>query len=275
MREKIIAATLLLASLTFAQNETDNNSYFNSNESSTYTVNTYTTNPAPVNNEKKNPYYHAHRGFYFSTNLTFGYTYVRYNDRDVYSYERVKIDEYKYTGFMTPYEEVRIGGSIANVVSLYGTIGLGLGTGTLKTRFIDVAGDYYDEVSERNREYDATNIKFTFGGGLEVYPIQDLENPMYGLFLGIAGGMVIDGAFYDKYDYYDHDEYSEGQGFFNLYCKFEVGKDFWFSRRWSFGFAFNYTLGSFSVDNSQYYNDYKDKESFATHTFGLSIRITH
>ena len=282
MREKIIAATLLMASLAFAQFDTDNNnnSYFSSNESSnTYSLNTYSTNSNQVNTVKKDPYYQAHRGFYFSTNLTFGYTYHRKSQNKIEGYSFSK-DEYKYTGFMTPYEEIRLGGSIANVASIYGVLGTGVGPGTLKTNFYDEnyrSYDYNDNDPQiRNKEYDATDIKFLFGLGTEIYPIQDIESPMYGLFLGLAYGISADIVLYDKFDYYDREEYDEAEGFVNMFFRFEVGKDFWFSRRWSFGVAFNYTMGWFSLDdNDGYYSSYRDKETYTSHTFGVSIRITH
>lgn len=284
MREKIIAATLLMASLAFAQfDTTDNNSYFSSNESSsTYSVNTYSTNSNPVNTVQKDPYYQAHRGFYFSTSITFGYTYHRKSETDLSSYHYSK-DQYKYTGFLTPYEEIRLGGSIANVASIYGALGMGVGTGTLKTNFYDEESRsyYYDSYNQegntntRINDYDATDLKFLFGLGTEIYPVQDKESPMYGFFLGLAYGLTIDAILYDKYDSYYSEEYDEAEGFFNMFLRFEVGKDFWFSRRWSFGVAFNYTMGWFTFDDDEYYSSYRDREHYTSHTFGLSIRITH
>ena len=171
MREKIIGATLLLASLAFAQYETSDD-YFGSSEptnsTSAFESTSYSTNSAPAKTEKKDPYYHTHKGFYFSTSLTFGYTYLRYNNHDVY-YDGVEIDEYKFTGFMTPYEEVRLGGSIANVASVYGLLGFGIGTGTFKTESVNDRHSYdsyysYDNGFYHNqRKYDATSIKFYFG----------------------------------------------------------------------------------------------------------------
>ena len=284
MREKIIGATLLLASLAFAQYETSGD-YFGSSEptnsTSAFESTSYSTNSAPAKTEKKDPYYHTHKGFYFSTSLTFGYTYLRYNNHDVY-YDGVEIDEYKFTGFMTPYEEVRLGGSIANVASVYGLLGFGIGTGTFKTESVNDRHSYDDSYSYDNgfyhnqRKYDATSIKFYFGAGCEFYPIQDIDNPMYGLFLGLSYGLAVDGAFYEKVETSDGYKYDKSEGFITGAFRFEVGKDFWFSRRWSFGVAFNYTIGWLDLDDSDYYDrSYQDSETYAQHTFGLTIRLSH
>lgn len=305
MRNKILATMLLFASFSFAQFDTeesnaftDNNSVYTDNASNstngdnpyytttstnngnqsytkTYTSSNnqyYSTNP-----ESKDPYMHAHRGFFFSPSITFGRTYFRHSYTSSSYYSDSYKETYKYKGYQVPQAEIRLGGTIASAVTVYGCIGLGVGTGTFNYK--KKLTDSYDNSEDKN--YDATNIRFAFGAGLEFYPVQDKESASYGLFLGVAGGFAIEGAFYDeevRYSsyyggYYDETE-SESEAVPGLFLRFEFGKDWWFARRWSFGVSFNYTIGGFGVDDndSSYHSD---KDDYVSHLFGFTIRLAH
>ena len=78
-------------------------------------------------------------------------------------------------------------------------------------------------------------------------------------------------------DHYYDDVYDEtiSTAFANLYCRFEIGKEFWISRRWSFGVALSYTIGSQEEESGSNYIDEQERESHTGHTFGLMIRLTH
>ena len=270
MKNKIFAAMLLLASCVFAQYEYDqygNDQYgADYNTQQTTYSNQQTEYSAPhfnPNSEEYDPYWHAHRGFYFAPTLTAAYTSLSHTEPSRY-YKT----EYTAEAFMFPYLEIRLGGSIANTVSIYGALGLGTGTGSLKGLQNDRDYDY-DNYSEK---IDVTMLRLQFGAGVDFYPIQDKDNPMYGVFAGLTVGIMIDGAFYDVKDSYDGD-YTDDHTFINYMFRFEVGKDWWFSRRWSFGVAFNYTLGIYSEEDNDYYDRYQDE--YSGHTFGLTVRLAH
>ena len=284
MKKKILAAMLLLASCVFAQYEYDqygSNQYgadpygaeYNtqqttySNQQTEYSAQRFDQNP-----EERDPYWHAHRGFYFAPSLTAAYTTLKHTET-----YRSKKEEYTADAFMFPYLEIRLGGSIAGVASIYGAVGLGTGTGTLKRNVKESSSSYYDyydysyyDDDDFYNKVDVTMLRLLFGAGVDFYPIQDKENPMYGLFAGLTVGIMIDGAFYkrsnDRDDTVDHD-------YINYAFRFEVGKDWWFSRRWSVGIAFNYTLGKYSEDDHDYYDS--DKDEYSGHTFGLTVRLAH
>ena len=173
------------------------------------------------------------------------------------------MQESKMSGFLHPYEEIRLGASIANIISLYATLGAGIGTAHYE--FVESYGDdedlkknYYGESNELNENTDSYDmlLKFLFGGGVEFYPIRDQFSPIYGSFIGLTVGISIDMAL-------DHHD------FIYSFIRFEVGKDWWFSRRWSYGFAFNYTLGDTTseIDN--------ERDSYRNHTIGLTFRLSH
>ena len=202
MRNKVIAPLLLLASFAFAQEGSEYGSGTSFNSGSTYTTNTEystkteynaTTEYSAPHFDKKDLYTHIHRGFYFSTSLTFAYMDDTHTETSRYDSDNEKENAY---GYLHPYAEIRLGGSIANVASIFGAIGVGTGSGSYELH----GNDRYDKY-----KVDATLLKLLFGVGAEFYPIQDKENPAYGMFLGLTIGLGIDGAFYDTYDSYYND----------------------------------------------------------------------
>ena len=279
MKNKILATILLLASCVFAQYEYDQ---YGSNQygadpygADSYTQQTtystqqteYSAQNFNPNSEDRDPYRHVHRGFYFAPSLTAAYTTLKHTET-----YRSK-HEYTADAFMFPYLEIRLGGSIAGIASIYGALGIGTGTGTLKQDVKSNNNDYYsyyDDDDDYYSKIDATMLRLHFGAGVDFYPIQDKENPMYGLFAGLTVGIMIDGAFYKRSN--DRD-YTDDETFINYAFRFEVGKDWWFSRRWSVGIAFNYTLGKYSESDNDYYD--REKDEYSGHTFGLTVRLAH
>ena len=227
----------------------------------------------------KNPNYHTHNGFFFSFGLTFGYSYVRYS----YSYVSESHDEntgyisdYKsyenryFKGALVPYAEARFGWSSSEMLSGFLMIGFGYGKGSLEAdhdyndKLIYGDGDAYETISNSNGSVslDVDNFRFLAGLGIEFYPIQNKDNLVYGLFLGVSLGYVYDGV--------DNENYSTD--FNSLFVRFEVGKDWWLSDYWSLGVALNYTMGSLP-DN--FVNMHDEYESYACHSFGLTLRVTY
>ena len=193
---------------------------------------------------------HIRKGFYFSAGYTFGH--VTLNDH--YEDDDWNPDQ-TYNGWLVCYFDVRLGAHIANIITIYGTLGIGVGT-----------GDYEHEYKGDPIEDDVTSIKGVAG-------------------VGIAGGFIIDNVFYTDHYFNAYHQVIEvydetiSDAFANLIVRFEVGKEWWFGKRWSVGIALNYTTGSMtekSIDD--YYGDGRyseDEESFANHTFGLTIRLAH
>ena len=244
--KKVILTLLLIASFAFARADSNDDSRF-----------------------------HAHRGFYFSINSGVVYTYARSFLRDNMD-DGLKESNTTFTGLLS-YEEIRLGGSIANIASVYAVFGFGYGTGT-----------YEDEIecndcSRRNegtfKEDDDEDIRLLFGVGGEFYPIQEKESAAYGLFFGITAGFIIDNVICTDHDFDESYDEMISDAFANLFVRLEVGKEWWIGRRWTFGVALNYTYGSMSetYDDSYYDGEtyLEDEESFANHTFGLTLRLTH
>lgn len=263
MKNKIFTAILLFASFSFAQygeqdespvqaNVTTENTvqeaFQESANATTYTTETYTRPKV----DESDPYYHTHRGFYFSTSIGFAYTYLRHSNA-----YREKEKSHKFTGLMLPYEETRLGGSISNLVSIYSLIGVGAGTGSIEYEY-KKNGDNYEDY-----KIDASGLRFALGLGLDFYPIQDKENPVYGLFVGLSSGILLDATFHKSNS-------SNDDNFINIFYRLEVGRDWWFSKRWCFGVALNYTFGTMSLgDDDDVLDNYRN------HSFGLSVRIAH
>ena len=248
VKNKIFVAILLSASFTFAQYDAEgDNSAPNSVASSeavqeeiqeaanSDSASTETYSKAPKVDES-DPYYHAHRGLYFATSAGMAYTYLRH------CHTSSKNDKcHEYTTFMTPYIESRFGGSIHNIASLYGLIGFGIGA---------VTSDY-------------KTLRLTFGLGADFYPFQNSENTVVnGIFLGISAGYMLDLTV-------NKSAFSDDDNFMNMFYRLEIGKDSWISKRWSFGYAFNYTFGTLSL------GDKNDTDSYRNHTFGLTVKIAH
>jgi hypothetical protein len=235
MKKKILAILLLLASSAFAQ-------YANGK---------------------------FHRGLFFSTSLTFGYTYLRNYELSIQD-EGYNEKTHKFNGAMHPYAELRFGRTTANIFSLYGSLGLGFGIGNF-----DAVDKSYNVYPDNNSQVEATglDVKFLVGGGAEFYPVQNQENPLYGLFLGFSLGFVIDGV---KYTIDEND--GDFDGFANIFYRFELGKEWWIDTRWSLGVALNYMYGSLELkDETSSYNSagINEKASCVTHTIGISVRVAH
>lgn len=241
---KLISAMLLIASCAFAQSN--------------------------ANSSDSDVRYHAHRGFYFSVGTGFAYTSLSKTINSKSDYDPVEETD-RFSSLLS-YDEFRLGASIANVASIYATFGFGFGYGSYEDE-IKRTGD---DPKEGSFEEDGNpDIRLLFGVGGEFYPIQNKESSIYGLFFGISAGLTLDFVTYT--DHYYDDVYDEtiSTAFANLYCRFEIGKEFWISRRWSFGVALSYTIGGQEEESGPNYIDEQERESHTGHTFGLMIRLTH
>lgn len=197
-------------------------------------------------------YYHVRRGFYFSTSLSFNYT----TSEDFVTDWDEKI-ALKCSG-ISLYNEFRLGSHIANLVSVYGALGIGLG----KADYEDPNARHSDE-----RKMDAVILKGLLGVGAEIHPFQNKESALNGLYFGLGVGYDIikvqdynDGLIYTS-------EKNDLHEFSSVFIRPEIGYDWWFSRRWRFGVAFNYSYGKMDYDDGS--------EDTTNHSFNFAIRIAH
>lgn len=227
--------------------------------------------------DKNDYYYHSRTGFYFTTGLTFGHTSLHHS-RVYEEYSGESQDDKDYTGWHTPYTEVRIGGYYEDLASIYGAIGIGWGSGDYKYTHNYRSSRKDSDPIESSSKASASDFNILLGLGAEFYPVRNKESVLYGLFLGFGGGYTIEGVTYEEEhdDDYRYKKNTGTQGYHRFFARAEAGYDWWFSKRWRLGASFNYTFGINSDDHdekSQYMSSYKDEESISSHTFGLTLRI--
>ncbi|WP_297946566.1 hypothetical protein [uncultured Fibrobacter sp.] len=246
---RIIAATLLFASFTFAQLD-------------------QTGNETKSTVDKTDYYYHAHDGIYFATVFTFAYESLsKHYERENWGDEGT--DDISFKGWIPPLIEARLGAYYLNVAGIYGTFAFGLGTGDIEDTYRNKEDDY-----ERTEEASATTMRMLLGLGADFYPLQDKESLLYGLFFGLCGGFAFEAAeITSEYHFQNSDE-----TFHNFFGRVEAGYDWWFCTRWRVGASFNYTFGGFmhtESPNNDYSGSRKEEQTTTSHTFGLAIRIAH
>lgn len=222
---------------------------------------------AQTNND---PGRHVHRGFYFSIGTGLIYTSVSRSIEEMYS-DGLYNEDASFSGLIS-HDELRIGASIANTASIFAILGFSYGTGSYEDE-MKLTGDRDKQGSfeeDNNEDY-----RFLFGVGGEFYPIHEEESPLYGVFFGISVGLVIDNVYYTdhSYDEVDEDE-TISSSFGNLFCRIEVGKEWWISRRWSVDVAINYSFGWIDGETGEN-NGHVDTESSSSHTIGLAFKIKH
>lgn len=204
--------------------------------------------------------YHTRSGFYFSTELSIGYTSLRTSED--YQYDGKIVS--KFSGLAFPYFEARLGYHFTNAITAYGAIGLGLGTGNFKSTSREFERKFDDKA-----KIDAVGIRGLFGVGAEYYPFQDKESALNGLFFGLCFGVAAENVQEDKddglgYTYNSNNEKLEH--FDNVFARAEVGYDFWISSRWRIGAAFSYTFGKYDSDD-------EDNIVSTSHNFSIAFRI--
>lgn len=206
-------------------------------------------------------------GFYFSTGLTFGYSYYRDHYVSGYNEKWEYFENYVYDAFVL-YGEARLGRSFSNVFSVYGILGLGLGPASLE---YSEEGPYS---RDKKAEYSASCLRLALGAGAEFYPVQNQESWAYGLFLGVAVGFAYETVHYDtqheKSFILSYGSDLDKDGMPSFFARVEAGKDWWIGKGRTLGVAVNWTIGSFELEGDN--KDYK--YDVLTHLIGLTIRYT-
>lgn len=212
--------------------------------------------------------YHTRSGFYFSTELSIGYTSLRTSED--YQYDGKIVS--KFSGLAFPYFEARLGYHFTNAVTTYGAIGIGLGIGTFESTSREFKRKFDDKA-----KIDAVGIRGILGLGAEFYPFQNKESALNGLFFGLCFGVAAENVQEDKdddeaqgysYGYSYHSSNESLEHFDNVFARAEVGYDFWISSRWRIGAAFSYTFGKYDSDD-------EDNIVSTSHNFSLAFRIAH
>ena len=226
-----------------------------------------------------------HRGFFYSMGVGFSYTSFSLEKVELrnsymsFSDEKRRYETYnnydkrwEFSGFDIPKFEVRIGTSIANLVALYSILDFGMYRGD---------GDYsdarYDRVylmqnnektltseelaSVEKKKDDAMGFSLSFGLGLSVYPIRNLESPWNGIYVSFASGLDV---FVVGFVGEHRDDDAGG-----IFTRYEIGKDWWVSETWSVGVGFAYK-NLFAISDGD--DDYSSKAS--RHSIHFLIRLT-
>lgn len=198
------------------------------------------------------------QGFFFSAGLSIGYSSLSNTEEDSHHGKSVQ----KFSGLSFPFFETRFGTYIANIASVYGAFGFGIGTGT------------YEVSSKRkdNPKIDASSMRALIGLGAEIYPFQDKEDALYGLHLGLCVGGAAERAQADTVSVgrgvgYTYNTTNEDLDLFdNTFARIEIGYDFWLGKRWRIGTAISYAFGKYDTD---------EDNSLITesHNIALGIRI--
>ena len=196
---------------------------------------------------------HVYRGLYFSAEVAFGYTSLNYSVNN----KSGKSDQ-KFSGLSFPYAEIRFGHYFANIVSVYGALGIGIGTGEYEA----------SSQTQDKAKIDAVSFRGLLGLGAEVYPFQDKESALYGLYLGLCVGGAVERAQEDneRFGYTYRSADPDLEIFDNTFIRFEVGYSFWIDNRWRVGPAFSYSFGKYDSDDEL--NDIT-----TSHNFNLAIKI--
>lgn len=197
------------------------------------------------------------RGFYFSAGLSIGYTSLNNSEVD----RKKRKTSQKFSGLSFPFIETRFGHNIANIVSVYGALGIGIGYGSFY--------GYSTDVNEG--KINAVSMRGLVGLGAEFYPIPDKESALYGLYVGLCVGAAAERAqaYVNEentvgYTYYMNEP--ELDIFDNTFVRVEAGYDFWYGERWRIGTALNYSFGKYDSDDS-------DELVTTSHNIGLTIKI--
>jgi opacity protein-like surface antigen len=205
--------------------------------------------------------YHTRSGFYFSSELSIGYTSLRTSE-DYYQHDEKDVS--KFSGLAFPYFEVRLGYHFTNAITTYGAIGIGLGAGDFESTSREFKRKFDDKA-----KIDAAGIRGLLGFGAEFYPFQDKESALNGMFFGLCVGLAAENVQENNYDGFGFSYDSKNkklEHFDNVFARAEVGYDFWISSRWRMGAAFSYTFGKYDSDD-------EDNIVTTSHNFSLAFRI--
>ncbi|MBR4784375.1 MAG: hypothetical protein IK012_03870 [Fibrobacter sp.] len=201
--------------------------------------------------------YHARRGFYFSIGFSIGIASLSNTENDWHNKKTI----HTFSGQSLPYNENRFGYYFANRISIYGAFGLGIGYGTFESSSND----------KKETNADVMSMRSLLGLGAEIYPFQDKESNLYGLYLGLCVGGAVQkvqehkkGNYLIDYTYYFNNPSIDS--FSNTFARIEVGYDYWFNRRWKTGFVFSYAFGKYDSDDD-------DNLITTSHNFDFTIRI--
>ncbi|MCI6437940.1 hypothetical protein [Fibrobacter sp.] len=208
-----------------------------------------------------------HRGFYNS--VSFGAAYNWYenskNEKDEYYSGRTnvvnrEINTFEYSGGTFPMIEFKFGVALANLLAFHTVFNMGFFSGTIEEGF----SEYRKECGEnkicieeelekkrvRDKSSDAYSFRSYIGFGTTIYPIQDKQSIMNGLFVGGSVGYTLFATMIN--DGLENASANAGAAF-----QVELGKDWWVNDHLSIGVGLGYarsglvwnTVKSYDTDN--------------------------
>lgn len=231
---------------------------------------------------------HEHRGFYFGTGLGVSYLSSALNVNDfyfssgggqrnldgIYKENRHYSEHHRkerFSGFGFPSLDFRFGASFANLLTFYFNFrgGLYSGEGKIYKEDYNVDRVYLDEILNQedrglvgkfDRKDDAYAFYGAFGLGFTVYPFRNPASPMYGFYVGVAGGADASVARVNALA-------NNISGSMGIFTRYEIGKEWWVSDTWAIGVGFDFTV--------EVYGNNNDGDDGDCHTINLFLRLTH
>lgn len=230
---------------------------------------------------------HEYRGFYFGSGLGVSYLSSALNVNNlnyqsglghtrfdgVYEENKHYGENHKkerFSGFGFPSLDFRLGMSFANLITFYFNFRGGLYSGEGKNFKEDYSVDrvYLDGILDKedrvlvgklDRKDDAYAFYGAFGLGFTVYPFRNPASPMYGFYVGVAGGADASVARVNALA-------QDLSGSMGIFTRYEIGKDWWVSDSWSIGVGFDFTI--------EVYGNNNDGDDGDCHTINLFLRLT-
>ena len=231
---------------------------------------------------------HEYRGFYFGSGLGVSYLSSALNVNNlnyqsglghtrfdgVYEENKHYGENHKkerFSGFGFPSLDFRLGMSFANLLTFYFNFRGGLYSGEGKNFKEDYSVDrvYLDGILDKedrvlvgklDRKDDAYAFYGAFGLGFTVYPFRNPASPMYGFYVGVAGGADASVARVNALA-------NNVSGSMGIFTRYEIGKEWWVSDTWAIGVGFDFTV--------EVYGNNNDGDDGDCHTINLFLRLTH
>ena len=217
-----------------------------------------------------------HRGFY--SNFSFGFAYNWYKnsvediDKDGWWKEH-DIDYFEYYGFTYPLTEFKFGVALGNLAAFHLVFNVGFFAGTMDYSYYKRSGHYciegevdcvdgdYTEKDTRLEPSasDAYSFRTYIGFGTTIYPIQDKNSPLNGLFIGGSFGYTL---FITLINSCEEDASGNGGIGFQL----EIGKDWWINDNMSIGVGFGFAHNGLTFETVDSHR--------SDNVLSLSFRIT-
>ena len=184
-----------------------------------------------------------HRGFYNSASFGFAYNFFDNSEEKFYNENNKKIREieyYEFNGFSFSLAEFKFGYAFGNLIAIHTVFNFGFFMGPLDFYERDYTvicnenaaciDTREDEKEEDPSSSDGFDFRTYFGFGATLYPIQNKNSPLNGLFVGGSMG-------YTLFVGYGSGE-NTGNG--GIGFQLELGKEWWMNNHFSMGLGLGF-----------------------------------